>query len=119
MFGAANNGGARHQPARRGVTAAITQIETGVLSPLQEDEGRYYATAVIEKTNERLKLATVEWRKDPLESWRARAESQMPKSLAATTSNYTLPTISDGAGGCIDDTWTAAAGLPDARAKHT
>src|SRR6266576_2550775 len=106
MFGAANNGGARHQPARRGVTAAITQIETGVLSPLQEDEGRYYATAVIEKTNERLKLATVEWRKDPLESWRARAESQMPKSLAATTSNYTLPTISDGAGGCIDDTWT-------------
>jgi hypothetical protein len=46
MFGAANNGGARHQPARRGVTAAITQIETGVLSPLQQDEARYYATAV-------------------------------------------------------------------------
>src|SRR6266550_4300509 len=81
MFGAANNGGARHQPARRGVTAAITQIETGVLSPLQEDEGRYYATAVIEKTNERLKLATVEWRKDPLESWQARCLSHWQRRL--------------------------------------
>jgi N-acetylneuraminic acid mutarotase len=119
LFGAANNGGARHQPARRGVTAAITQIETGVLSPLQQDEGRYYATAVIVKTNDRLKLATVEWRKEPFESWQARVESQMPKSLAATTSNYTLPTISDGAGGCIDDTWTATAGPPDARDSHT
>ena len=41
----------------------ITQIKTGVLSPLQEDEGRYYATAIVKKSKDRLKLATVEWRK--------------------------------------------------------
>ena len=43
-----------------------TQIKTGVLSPLQEDEGRFYATAVIEKSNAHLKVATVSWLKEPL-----------------------------------------------------
>ena len=81
---------------------------------MQEDEARYYATAVIEKTNDRLKVATVAWRKEPLESWRARAENQVPTAMAAPSANYTLPTISDG-GGCIDDTWTATTGPPDGR----
>jgi hypothetical protein len=38
-------------------------LPIGKLSPLQEDEGRYYATAVIEKSNAHLKLATVSWPK--------------------------------------------------------
>jgi len=46
--------------------APLTQINTGVLSPLQEDEERYYATAVLNKSHGRFKLATVEWRKEPL-----------------------------------------------------
>ena len=91
-------------PARGALT---TQIKTGVLSPLQEDEGRYYTTAVLNKAEDRLKIATLEWRKEPLESWRARAVNQMPKVTAAMSANYTLPTISDGATGCADDTWTA------------
>src|SRR5207302_8265920 len=101
---------------------ALAQIKTGKLSPLQEDEGRYYATAVVKKTKDRLKLATVEWHKEPLESWRARAENQMPKAMAAASANYTLPAISDsdGANGCIDDTWIPTAGSPpDARYNHT
>ena len=118
LFGAANNGGARHQPARRGVTAAITQIETGVLSPLQQDEGRYYATAVIEKTNDCLKLASVSWFKEPFESWRARAEEQLPNAIAVPSGNYALPKISEG-DGCIEDTWTATSRAPDARVGHT
>src|SRR4029453_5808350 len=44
---------------------------------------------------ERLQLATVEWRKEPLESWSARAQDQMPKLMAAASANYTLPAISD------------------------
>jgi hypothetical protein len=46
--------------------APITQIKRGVLSRLQEDEGRYYAVAVVKKSDDSLKLATVEWRKEPL-----------------------------------------------------
>jgi hypothetical protein len=40
---------------------------------------------------------------EPLKSWRARADNEMPKLRANASANYTLPTISDGADGCIDD----------------
>jgi N-acetylneuraminic acid mutarotase len=99
--------------------APITQIKTGVLSPLQEDEGRYYATAVVKKNEDRLKLATVEWRKEPFESWRARAENQLPQMMAAASAaHYTLPTISD-VSGCTDDTWMPTLSAPDVRESHT
>jgi hypothetical protein len=75
-------------------TDALAQIKTGVLSPLQEDEDHYYATAVITKGKDRLKLATVAWMKQPFDSWRAKAETQMPVTLAAPiTAQYTLPVI--------------------------
>ena len=127
MFGSAKNDGAQPQPARpgrrgdRGGGAPTAQIKTGVLSPLQEDEGRYYATAIVKKSKDRMKLATVEWRKEPLESWRTRAETQVPKIMAAATANYTLPTISDSdaVSGCIDDTWIATNHSPFARSNHT
>src|SRR5262249_36622940 len=98
-------------------SASTTQIKTGVLSALQEDETRYYALAVIEETEDYLKLATVAWLKEPLESWRARAANRVPKEIAAPAASYTLPTI--GTGRCIDDTWTATAGPPDRRDSHT
>src|SRR4030095_10752883 len=56
---------------------------------------------------ERLQPAAVEWRKEPLESWSASAQDQMPNVMAAATANYTLPTISDQPSECIDDSWTA------------
>ena len=43
IFGSAKNGSARSS------AAPTPQIKTGVLSPLQEDEGRYYAAAVLKK----------------------------------------------------------------------
>src|SRR5882762_3573018 len=92
-------------------------IPTGKLSPLQEDESRYYVTAVIEKTNDHLKLATVSWLKKPLQSWLTKAENQFSTAMAVPASNYTLPTILSG--GCTEDTWTATPGPPDGRAVHT
>jgi N-acetylneuraminic acid mutarotase len=112
------------QPVAAGVSPAKgvpTQIKTGVVSPLQEDEARYYASAVIEKTSDHLKVLTVSWRKEPLESWRARGENQMPKVLVARSANYTPPRISAGTNGCTDDTWTATStiAVPDVRDFHT
>src|SRR5437867_1483951 len=92
-------------------------IPVGKLSPLQEDEMRYYATAVIEKTDDRLKLATVSWLKQPLELWLARAENQMRDAIAVPSSSYTLAQLPSGA--CIEDTWTATTGPPEARDSHT
>jgi N-acetylneuraminic acid mutarotase len=95
----------------------ITQIKTGVLSPLREDEERYYAIAVLGKTERSLRLAIVVWLKEPLESWLARVESQVPTLMMAGTARYTLPKIGDG--GCSDDTWTDMYTGPAGRLLHT
>ena len=96
----------------------LTQIKVGIVSSLREDEIRYYATTIIEKTNDHLKLATIGWPKEPLEPWLARVENRVPTVTIAPSGNYRLPKISDGAT-CIDDTWTATAAPPDARDSHT
>ena len=71
--------------------------------------------------SERLQFATVEWRKEPLESWSARAQDQMPNVMAAANANYTLPAISDQPSECIDDSWTATSttNAPTGRVVHT
>jgi len=104
-------------------TDAWAQIKTGVLSPLQEDDGHYYAVAVMKKGKDRLKLATIAWAKEPLRSWLAKAEAQVPVTMAAVSANYTLPVISGYSDnsipsiGCTVDTWTPTnlTSLPDAR----
>ena len=110
-------------PARSGRSGADpwSRIETGVLSPLQEDEWRYYTTAIVQKTKQRVKLATLEWRKEAFDSWRARADIQAPNAMAAATADYTLPVVIDGANVCTGDTWTATSttNAPAARWFHT
>ena len=98
-------------------TEPLETIPLRKLSPLQEDEERYYAMAVLNKTDDHLKLATVSWPKEPLESWLARAETQISTASVAAGSSYALPQISGA--GCIDNTWTPTAGPPDARSAHT
>lgn len=44
---------------------SVMQIKTGVISSLQEDEEHFYAMAVIDKTDDHIKLATVSWLKEP------------------------------------------------------
>ena len=95
----------------------VTQIQTGVLSPLQEDEASFYVTAVIETANDRLKLATVTWRKEPLESWIAKAENKRNTIMTLAGASYELPKIPSGE--CVDDTWAATTGAPEIRDTHT
>src|SRR6476646_314647 len=70
---------------------------------------------------DRLQFATVEWRKEPLESWSARAQDQMPNVMAAANAIYTLPAISGQPSECIDDSWTATSttNAPTGRFYHT
>src|SRR2546430_3696603 len=68
-------------------------IPVGMLSPLHEDAMGYYVTAVVERSEDRLKLATVQWLKEPLESWLTRAEIQVPHAIALPNPNYRLPEI--------------------------
>src|SRR5439155_13898988 len=100
---------------------AVGQSKTGVLSPLQEDEGHYYAAAVMKKGKDRLKLATVAWLKEPFRSWLVKAETQVPVTMAALSGSYTLPMIANPSGGCTDDTWTGTSvtNAPSGRDVHT
>ena len=91
-------------------------LPAGKLSALQENETHYYATAVLTKTTDHLKLATVAWPKEPLESWLAGAESQVPTPIVPPSMGYTLPAV---AAGCADDTWTPTSAPPDGRVGHT
>ena len=58
---------------------------------------------------------------EPLDFQRGSAENQKRKPVAAVTGNHTLPIISTGPNGCVDDTWTATSttNAPSARAGHT
>jgi N-acetylneuraminic acid mutarotase len=98
----------------------LAQITVGIISSLQEDETRYYATAVLNKADHQLKLGMVSWLKEPLESWLVRAEEQLPVSMTIPAAAYTLIGISDGTA-CIDNSWTATItqNAPDARELHT
>ncbi len=51
----------------------------------------------------------------------ARARYRIRNAMLATSGNYTLPRISDGPSGCIDDTWTATSttNAPTGRSGHT
>jgi N-acetylneuraminic acid mutarotase len=99
---------------------AFARIDTGVLSPLHEDDEHYYATAVISKGKDQVKVATVAWMKEPVDSWHAKAETQMPQTMAALIpAKYTLPTIEGPSVDCTD-TWiaTSTTNAPDGRTTH-
>src|SRR6266853_1757985 len=75
----------------------------------------------MKKGKGKLKLATIAWPKEPLGSWLAKVEAQVPVTMAAVTANYTLPVIASPSGGCTDDTWTPTSltNAPSVRYLHT
>jgi len=96
-------------------------LPVGTLSSLQEDETSYYATVILSKTADRLKLATVAWLKEPLGSWLAKTDNQVAALTALTVpnGNYALSANSGSVDSCTEDTWTSTSGSPDGRAGHT
>ena len=73
--------------------APLTQIKLGVLSSLQQDEEHYYTVAVLNKTNDRIKIATVAWPKEPFES-RIRTTARSPLRREGWSSSTISPRLS-------------------------
>ena len=95
-------------------------IPVGKLSSLQEDEVHYYATTVMEKADGYLKLGTIAWPKEAVQSWMSRTQREIPSSIELTNSAYTIPTISDDVASCTDNTWAATSlNTPIGRISHT
>jgi N-acetylneuraminic acid mutarotase len=100
------------------VRSKLDLVPLGELSRLQDDE-RFYVTAVLEKGNERLKFATVEWKKEPFDTWWGRVRKQIENQSAAPEYGYRLPPIASSADPCADDTWIPTPVPPRARLGHT
>ena len=75
----------------------------------------------MKKGKDRLKLATIAWLKEPLRSWLAKAEAQVPITMAAVSASYTIPVIASPSAGCTEDTWmgTRFSSIPAGRDSHT
>lgn len=85
------------------------------LSGLQEDSERFHVSAIVEKTNQRIRTAAVEWRKHSFEDWWKTARQDFATNVSAPLGSYKLPEISQ-ASSCSDDTWKGMEVLPDAGA---
>ena len=109
-------------PAHSDTADAYDSIPVRKLSPLQEDDNSYYATAILGKSKHRIKVATVAWLKEPFDTWRAKADVDLPKTMAATVQPiYHMPAVTAPAQACTTgDTWTPTFKVvPDARYLHT
>jgi hypothetical protein len=86
------------------------------LSSLREEETRYYAVAILNKTSDHLKFATVSWPKQPLEYWLTSSENRV-LTPSPPRPQYMLPRILGGR--CTDDTWAATNAEPLGRFNHS
>ena len=104
-------------PKNQNILAAI---KTGALGPLQEDDTRYYTTAVLEKGKKRLRVATLAWLKEPFESWAIAAGSKTWETAVRPPAEFALPQVAGSSTGCTEDTWAGTdSGVPSVRSYHT
>src|SRR4029077_14645707 len=115
---ASSKGGHMSAQADKSAQQDYATIPVGKVSPSQQDQTSYFATAVIEKNSNGFKVATVSWPKELLETWLAQAERQVPAAMKVPEANYALPKTFNGAA-CTENSWMATAAPPEARDSHT
>jgi N-acetylneuraminic acid mutarotase len=91
------------------VEQAKTMLDGGV-SSLQEDNRRFYVTAVLSFENDRVKTATVEWRKVAFDDWWPGVEDRFEANVQTASYAYRLPGVDTAA--CANDTWKPTRTLP-------
>ncbi len=102
-----------------GVRAQLDLLPLGELSPLQEEADLFYVTAVMEKSADQVKVATVAWKKEAFAGWWSGARQQVRGEVARQGYGYRLAQIKGVSGSCADDTWTPTPAPPDPRFAHT
>ena len=83
------------------------------VSTLQEDNSRFYVSAILSKSADSLRLATVRWTKVPFETWWASVRDQYAPNIASANFEYALPQISTTT--CTNDCWSYLSFAPLAR----
>ncbi len=92
-------------------------LQVGKVSRLLEDAGRFYVLSIIERSADRIRIASVEWQKVPFATWWAQERPQFATQLAAGEVEYILPTLLGEP--CLDDSWRPTLSIPEPRYEHT
>jgi N-acetylneuraminic acid mutarotase len=108
---------ARSREIRRSLGGANGEVDLGRVSPLREDEARFYAASVLALDDQRLRVAIVEWRKRPFDSWWRETRGQLPLQATTTSFAFRLPVPPPSS--CRDDSWRPTLQLLDPRYWHT
>ncbi len=104
---------------QRDVREELDRLPLDELSRLQEGEDRFYVAAVVEMDGARLKVATVEWKKEAFPEWWNRVRPQLRGAVAGQGYGYFLAKIEPALNSCSNDTWTPTPAPPDPRESHT
>ena len=124
--------GERAESHRRGAgVKAVTmnaeewEAQARHFGQLREDEARFYVTMALEQGKDRMKVAVVEWRKEPFDQWWAKAgghtemaEMAEKSEMAQSATGYEYRLRSLFAAGA-DNTWAILSGAPAERYEHT
>jgi len=92
------------------------QIQTDKVSPIIEEMDRFYVTAVLEKANDKIKIATVEWPKTTFDSWWSNEKKRIPTDIVEDRFVFRVNVLNSIQ--CVFDTWTPTqAPFPEARSN--
>jgi N-acetylneuraminic acid mutarotase len=103
-------------PADSAAKAAADGLPVGRVGRLRESETRFSVVAVLSKSADRMRIATVSWAKQPYDAWWGATRAQFAPVVprAATYKSLALPS-----GACAPDTWRPTAMQMPAREWHT
>src|SRR5262249_45331024 len=72
------------------IDKAANQLAIGKLSKLQEDGDRFYVNTVLEKNNQHLKIAIVEWNKKSFGEWWAAEKLRISSNIVEVPHLFNL-----------------------------
>jgi len=109
---------ARVRELKRSLSGSSGSIAVGRVSALHEDSNRFYAVSILNLDESRIRIASVEWRKVPFDTWWSSTRQELPMQLEAVNYNYVLPSLAPNTN-CRDDSWKPTLQLLDPRYWHT
>ncbi|MEE8412185.1 MAG: hypothetical protein V3S47_06750 [Acidobacteriota bacterium] len=102
------------------VSGTVTETSDALplerFGPLQETEDAFYAVAVADQQDDRLTVVTVDWPKEPFETWWADASPGPVAETPYYDTTFSQTTINTTS--CTENTWRSVRSLPDERDGH-
>jgi PKD repeat protein/N-acetylneuraminic acid mutarotase len=87
-----------------------SHLPIGQISAVQENEDRFYVTAILDESPASLHLATVSWAKTPFSEWWQSAQATLSTSVSVPQYDYRLPPITSVQQQA--DAWKPTAAIP-------